>query len=55
MAVVDVGLPLSLVAAMVLFWTVERHFARGLTTANQFWPRRPRAAGRLCTLDASAA
>lgn len=35
-----VQLPLALVVAMVLFWFVERHFARGLATADQFWPWR---------------
>lgn len=33
-----VGLPLALLAAMVLFWVVERRLARGLVTAKAFWP-----------------
>lgn len=32
------GLPLALLAAMVIFWLVERRFARGLFTADSFWP-----------------
>lgn len=32
------GLPLALLAAMVLFSVVERRFARGLVTAGTFWP-----------------
>lgn len=32
------GLPLALLAAMVLFEVVERRFARGLVTADSFWP-----------------
>lgn len=44
-----VGLPLALLAAMVLFHVVERRFARGLVTAGSFWPpigRHGAAAGR---------
>jgi peptidoglycan/LPS O-acetylase OafA/YrhL len=33
-----IGLPLALLAAMTLFWTVERREARGLVTADAFWP-----------------
>jgi peptidoglycan/LPS O-acetylase OafA/YrhL len=33
-----IGLPLALYVAMVLFWRVERHCARGLATAGMFWP-----------------
>jgi peptidoglycan/LPS O-acetylase OafA/YrhL len=33
-----IGLPLALVLAMLLFHTVERRFARGLVTAERFWP-----------------
>jgi peptidoglycan/LPS O-acetylase OafA/YrhL len=33
-----VGLPLSLLIAMVLFTLVERRFARGLVTSHRFWP-----------------
>ena len=33
-----VGLPAALLAAMAVFWLVERRFARGLTTADRFWP-----------------
>jgi peptidoglycan/LPS O-acetylase OafA/YrhL len=32
------GLPLALLAAMILFHTVERRFARNLVTANYFFP-----------------
>lgn len=35
------GLPLALLGAMVLFSMVERRFARGLVTANSFWPWQP--------------
>jgi peptidoglycan/LPS O-acetylase OafA/YrhL len=34
-----IGLPGSLLAAMLLFHLVERHFARNLVTDKQFWPR----------------
>ena len=33
-----IGLPVALFAAMLLFHFVERRFARGLVTANMFWP-----------------
>jgi peptidoglycan/LPS O-acetylase OafA/YrhL len=33
-----VGLPAAFLAAMLLFTLVERRFARGLVTANAFWP-----------------
>ncbi len=33
-----IGLPAALFAAMLLFHFVERKFARGLVTANMFWP-----------------
>lgn len=33
-----VGLPLALGLAMLLFHVVERRFARGLVTADHFWP-----------------
>ncbi len=33
-----IGFPLSLFAAMLLFHFVERKFARGLVTADMFWP-----------------
>jgi len=33
-----IGLPAALFAAMLLFHFVERRFARGLVTANMFWP-----------------
>jgi peptidoglycan/LPS O-acetylase OafA/YrhL len=33
-----VGIPLALLAAMLLFWWVERRQARGLVTAKAFWP-----------------
>jgi peptidoglycan/LPS O-acetylase OafA/YrhL len=33
-----IGLPGALLAAMVMFQTVERRFARGLVTADKFWP-----------------
>jgi peptidoglycan/LPS O-acetylase OafA/YrhL len=33
-----IGLPLALLAAMTLFWVVERRQARGLVTADAFWP-----------------
>jgi len=33
-----IGLPAALFAAMLLFHFVERKFARGLITANIFWP-----------------
>jgi peptidoglycan/LPS O-acetylase OafA/YrhL len=32
------GLPAALLVAMVLFTVVERRFARGLVTADAFWP-----------------
>lgn len=32
------GLPLALLAALLLFQFVERRFARGLVTADSFWP-----------------
>jgi len=35
-----IGLPLALLAAMVVFHFVERPFARGLVTAESFWPFR---------------
>jgi peptidoglycan/LPS O-acetylase OafA/YrhL len=35
-----IGIPLSFLAAMVLFHFVERPFARGLVTADHFWPFR---------------
>jgi peptidoglycan/LPS O-acetylase OafA/YrhL len=45
-----IGLPLAMLAAMVLFHVVERRFARGLVTADCFWPttflRRAAGAGR---------
>ena len=40
------GLPLALLAAMALFTAVERRFARGLVTGNQFWPPLRRARAR---------
>jgi peptidoglycan/LPS O-acetylase OafA/YrhL len=33
-----IGLPLALLAAMLLFHLVERRFAHGLVTADCFWP-----------------
>ncbi len=33
-----IGLPAALFVAMLLFHFVERKFARGLVTANMFWP-----------------
>jgi peptidoglycan/LPS O-acetylase OafA/YrhL len=36
-----VSVPLSIFVAMCLFYFVERQFARGLETADSFWPRRP--------------
>lgn len=33
-----IGIPAALLAAMVLFHTIERRFARGLVTADKFWP-----------------
>lgn len=33
-----IGVPLALLAAMTLFWFVERRLARGLVTAKAFWP-----------------
>ncbi len=39
-----VELPAALLAAMLLFWLVERRFARGLVTADAFWPRLGRPA-----------
>jgi peptidoglycan/LPS O-acetylase OafA/YrhL len=33
-----VMLPLSLFVAMLLFWFVERRFARNLHTGHEFWP-----------------
>jgi peptidoglycan/LPS O-acetylase OafA/YrhL len=33
-----IGFPLALLAAMVLFTTIERRFARNLVTADAFWP-----------------
>lgn len=33
-----IGLPLALFVAMVIFWSVERRYARGLATAGSFWP-----------------
>jgi peptidoglycan/LPS O-acetylase OafA/YrhL len=33
-----IGLPLALLAAMLLFQLVERRFARNLLTAEEFWP-----------------
>lgn len=35
-----IGIPLSFLAAMLLFHFVERPFARGLVTADYFWPFR---------------
>ena len=35
------AIPLSIFVAMLLFYFVERQFARGLETAAAFWPRRP--------------
>ncbi|HLK39483.1 MAG TPA: hypothetical protein VKU41_22155, partial [Polyangiaceae bacterium] len=35
-----VGLPACLLAAMVLFTCVERRYARGLVTADTFWPKK---------------
>lgn len=35
-----IGLPMALLAAMALFSLVEARFARGLATADRFWPRR---------------
>jgi peptidoglycan/LPS O-acetylase OafA/YrhL len=32
------GLPLAMFLAMVTFWVVERRYARGLATADSFWP-----------------
>jgi peptidoglycan/LPS O-acetylase OafA/YrhL len=34
-----IGLPGAVLAAMVLFYLVERHFARNLMTDKYFWPR----------------
>ena len=48
-----VGLPLCLVVAMTLFWTVERPFARGLVTGDAFWPwGKTRGRGRHGTVSA---
>jgi peptidoglycan/LPS O-acetylase OafA/YrhL len=33
-----IGLPLAFLVGMTLFWTVERRQARGLVTADSFWP-----------------
>ena len=33
-----IGVPLAFLAAMTLFYFVERRQARGLVTANMFWP-----------------
>lgn len=33
-----IGLPAAVLSAMALFWFIERRFARGLTTADNFWP-----------------
>jgi hypothetical protein len=33
-----IGLPLALLMAMLLFHFVERRFARGLVSAEHFWP-----------------
>jgi len=50
------GIPLALLAAMALFWVVERRFARGLTTADRFWPRRSATSGsRRPSLDTTTA
>jgi peptidoglycan/LPS O-acetylase OafA/YrhL len=35
-----VGIPLAFLAAMLVFHVVERPFARGLVTADHFWPFR---------------
>ena len=35
-----VGIPLALLAAMTMFSLAERRFARGLVTADRFWPWR---------------
>ncbi len=32
------GLPLAMLVAMVIFWMIERRYARGLATAGSFWP-----------------
>ena len=32
-----IGIPASLLVSMVLFYFVERYFARGLVTGNYFW------------------
>jgi len=37
---------LSLLAAMIIFTSIERRFARGLVTAGAFWPRRPVRTGQ---------
>ena len=33
-----IGIPLAFFAALLLFWFVEKKQARGLVTANAFWP-----------------
>jgi peptidoglycan/LPS O-acetylase OafA/YrhL len=40
------GIPLALLAAMTLFWFVERRFAHGLTTTDRFWPGRADTSSR---------
>ena len=35
-----IGIPLSFLAAMLVFQFVERPFARGLLTGDYFWPLR---------------
>lgn len=34
-----IGIPAALLAAMIMFQLVERHFARNLVTDKYFWPR----------------
>jgi peptidoglycan/LPS O-acetylase OafA/YrhL len=40
----SLGLGTAMLAAMALFHMVERRFARGLVTANAFWPARRKVA-----------
>jgi peptidoglycan/LPS O-acetylase OafA/YrhL len=34
----SLGIPLALTAAVIVFWLIERRYARGLATADAFWP-----------------
>lgn len=49
-----VALPLALLASMTLFWLVERRFARGLSTATDFWPPLSLSRQRPATLGSTA-